>query len=326
LQQTIEFMADFKQLGQVLRIALSGPFGYSIGDYDCYDEATGRRRSKLLAVLSAVSIWIGLSVISAGLTALVWKSPQPITTIAAGTSAHSQVTHPPTTSPPVAELPPPLAVDITPALLAKIMPDALQQDTWAAELTAAMRVYRINTIPRESAFLAQLAFQTGQLRHPEMPLYFTHPEKLMAIWPRWFPTTQSATAYLRAPQTLANYVFANWRGNREQGDGYLYRPRGMLRGRADYEGAAREFKQPFDRSPNLVTGPHFVSFTSAWEWTSQGESRAADAGAIAYLAHQVVGELAGQDIMEQFAARATKVMQGAALVQVSPLIKSIPGQ
>ena len=87
--------------------------------------------------------------------------------------------------------------------------------------------------------LATAKHETGNTFKPiEENLYYTTPERIRAVWPKRFPTVESAVPYLRNPRPLANKVYGNREdlGNGGGDDGYNYRGRGLpqVTGKANY--------------------------------------------------------------------------------------------
>ena len=87
-----------------------------------------------------------------------------------------------------------------------------------------------------AAFLAQVLYETGNLKHFSENLNYSA-KRLMEVWPKRFTPTL-AQEYENDPQKIANYVYANRMGNggENTGDGYRYRGRGciMLTGKTNY--------------------------------------------------------------------------------------------
>lgn len=129
-------------------------------------------------------------------------------------------------------------------------------------------------------FLAQAAHESSSFNRLEESLSYT-PDRLMAVWPRRFPTRESALAFAGKPHELAEYVYGGRMGNTSPGDGWKYRGRGFgITGRDNYARVARLLNDSLiltcpDRLCTKVTAA--MAF-AAW-WASHPELRdLADAG------------------------------------------------
>ena len=105
---------------------------------------------------------------------------------------------------------------LTSSALSATMPhlNAGRRDAFFPHLDAAMREFGIDTPPRQAAFLAQLAHESGELRYMEEI---------------WGPT--AAQRRYEPPGSLAARL-----GNTQPGDGLRYKGRGPIQvtGRANY--------------------------------------------------------------------------------------------
>lgn len=86
-------------------------------------------------------------------------------------------------------------------------------------------------------FFAQLSHETGNFKRFEENLNYSA-ERLVAVWPKRF-TAESAKAYHRNPEKIANKVYGGRMGNGDvnSGDGWKFRGRGaiQLTGRFNYQ-------------------------------------------------------------------------------------------
>ena len=168
--------------------------------------------------------------------------------------------------------------DLTPEQLRAVMPRC-DVATWHPLLVAAMAPRGIVTPARVCAVLAQVAHESGELRRLEEVLSYTA-ERLMQVWPKRFPTLESATPYARAPEALANHVYANRLGNDGAGDGWRYRGGGliMLTGRANHAEAAEGTGLGLVEHPEILRTPGPApAVTACWFWQSKGCNELADA-------------------------------------------------
>ena len=77
-------------------------------------------------------------------------------------------------------------------------------------------------------FLGQVLHESQLLERLEENLNYTTPERLMAVWPKRFPTLADARPYVRNPEALANRVYGGRLGNTTPGDGWRYRGSGLI--------------------------------------------------------------------------------------------------
>lgn len=150
---------------------------------------------------------------------------------------------------------------------------------WVRPLNSAMARFDIVTAPRMAAFLAQAAHESNQLRWLVERLDYS-PKRLMAVWPRRFPTLARAEAYAHSPERLANFVYANRLGNGDtaSGDGWRYRGRGIfqLTGRGNYRRVGEALGLPLEAEPELLEQPEHAALSAAQFWQARGLNELAD--------------------------------------------------
>ncbi|HAB02349.1 MAG TPA: glycoside hydrolase family 19, partial [Pseudomonas sp.] len=101
---------------------------------------------------------------------------------------------------------------ITEQQLLQIMPKARPvAGAFLPALNRAMVRWRIDSLVRQAAFLAQVAHESGQLRNLVENLNYSA-EALVRTWPSRF-TAQTAAAYARLPQRIANKAYGGRMGN-----------------------------------------------------------------------------------------------------------------
>jgi putative chitinase len=125
-------------------------------------------------------------------------------------------------------------------------------------------------MPDLQSFFAQYLYETAMLEKLEESLQYTA-ERIVQVWPSRFPNTAAALPYMYAPQKLANFVYANRMGNGapESGDGWNYRGRPMLTGRAAYARVGDLIGQDLLGLPHLIQQPHYglQAMRAWWEGT-----------------------------------------------------------
>ena len=151
-----------------------------------------------------------------------------------------------------------LAKPLTSSALRQIMPGAAPQviDSYLSHIQRAMDEFRINTPARQAAFLAQVAFNTDELRIMEEI---------------WVPT--EAQKRYEPPD-----VFARLLGNTQPGDGQLFRGRGpfWLSGRTNYRELGPKLGLDLIAQPGLVAQPEVGFRVAGLKWQQLGLNQLAD--------------------------------------------------
>lgn len=155
-------------------------------------------------------------------------------------------------------------------LLVTCLPKCMEPDAWAVALLPAMERYSIIDDPNDvAAFLAQLAVESLELNRVQENLHYRG-ERLMAVWPKRFPTLAIANDYASNPEKLANFVYANRMGNGspESGDGYRFRGRGpiQLTGKTNYIVTGDALGLPLFKKPQLVVEKPVGALVAARYW------------------------------------------------------------
>jgi putative chitinase len=129
------------------------------------------------------------------------------------------------------------------------------------------------------AFLAQIAHESAELTRLEENLSYSA-ARILAVWPGRFPTLESARPFERAPERLANRVYASRLGNGDvaSGDGWRFRGRGLLQitGRGSYRAAAQALGLPLEAEPERLATPEIAALSAAHFWRSRGLNELAD--------------------------------------------------
>lgn len=141
--------------------------------------------------------------------------------------------------------------------------------------------WSIATPRQRAAFIGQCGHESGNFTKLEEGLSYSA-ERLMKIWPRRFPTMEVAQRYARNPRALANYVYANRMGNRDEasGDGWRFRGSGWLQltGHANFFHASKGCGEDFVMKPDLVRTPQYAAMTAGWYWATHKCNEIAESG------------------------------------------------
>lgn len=167
---------------------------------------------------------------------------------------------------------------------------------WVDPLNETFERFSIVTPRQQAAFLGQCGHECGNFRVLEENLNY-RAETLMRIWPKRFPTLEIANQYARQPKKIANMVYANRMGNRDEasGDGYRFRGRGciQLTGSANYFHAGKALGVDFIMDPDLVATPKFAALTAGFFWSTQKLNALADTGNNLALTKKINGGTIG---------------------------------
>lgn len=185
-------------------------------------------------------------------------------------------------------------------------------ETWHQPFEAAMAERDITTPPRIACFLAQVGHESGNLSHVEENLNYGA-QRLMAVWPKRFPTFEAAHYYEHSPERLGNLVYAGRMGNGpfESGDGFRYRGRGpvQLTGRENYERAGIALNLPLVEQPDLLLQPVNGARAAAWFWEDRGLNVLADALDVEGITRHINGGTLGLAERQERTGRALRLLE-----------------
>lgn len=134
-------------------------------------------------------------------------------------------------------------------------------------LNEAMREFAIGTSQRISAFAAQIAHESGQLRY----------------------TRELADG--RAYEGRLDL------GNAMPGDGVRYKGRGLIQitGRTNYDRCSQALSEDFLTHPERLEEPIAASRSAAWFWKTHGLNELADADKFGAITRKINGGYNGLD-------------------------------
>lgn len=176
--------------------------------------------------------------------------------------------------------------------LAKLHIDA----KWVDPLNDTFAKFGISTPRQQAAFIGQCGHECGNFRILEENLNY-RAATLMKLWPKRFPTLEFANQYAGNPKKIANMVYSNRMGNRDEasGDGYRFRGRGciQLTGHSNYFHAGKALGVDFVMEPDLVASPKYAALTAGFFWSTHDCNRLAEAGDWVGLTKKVNGGTIG---------------------------------
>lgn len=144
---------------------------------------------------------------------------------------------------------------------------------WSEPLTTTFVKFGMTTPKEQASFIGQASHESGHFRLLEENLNY-RAETLMKLWPKRFPTMDEANKYAKQPEKIANHIYSNRMGNRDEasGDGFRFRGRGLfqLTGHDNYWHAGQALGQDFVMKPDLVATPMFAALSAGWFWQTHG--------------------------------------------------------
>jgi putative chitinase len=167
---------------------------------------------------------------------------------------------------------------------------------WVDPLNETFARFDISTPFRQAAFIGQAGHESGNFTRLSEGLSYSA-ERLMVIWPKRFPNMEIAQKYARNPKALANNVYANRMGNRDEasGDGFRFAGAGLfqLTGHSNFYHAGQALGEDFVMQPELVKTPRFAALTAGWFWDTHKLNQYADSRDYKMMTKKINGAYIG---------------------------------
>lgn len=211
---------------------------------------------------------------------------------------------------------------ITTALLVALAPNTrpVILASFAPALEAACERFAIDNPARQAMFLAQIAHESGGFAQLSESLNYAA-DKLVSRFGEGRISEADAQRLGRRdgqradPAGIANIVYGGeWGrrhlGNTHQGDGWLYRGRGLIQvtGRTNYTACGAALGLDLLAVPDLLLSPDHAAASAAWFWRSKDCNSFADAGDITGCTRRINGGLNGIEDRRTLWALANKLM------------------
>ena len=161
----------------------------------------------------------------------------------------------------------------------------------------------IKTPRQQAAFIGQAGHECANFKVLEENLMY-RAETLLKLFPRtpkraWGFTPEEAKAYERQPQRIANRIYGNRMGNRDEksGDGWRFRGSGWLQltGHDNFYHAGKACGVDFVMNPDLVRTPKYAALTAGWFWATHNCNELAERGDNLSLTKKINGGTIGLD-------------------------------
>lgn len=186
-------------------------------------------------------------------------------------------------------------------------------EQWVEPLNETFARFDISTPLRQASFIGQAGHESGNFTKLSEGLSYSA-ERLMVIWPKRFPNMEIAQKYARNPRALANNVYANRMGNRDEasGDGYRFAGAGLfqLTGHSNFYHAGQALGEDFVMQPELVKTPRFAALTAGWFWDTHKLNKFADIRDFTMMTKKINGGTIGLNDRIKHINHALEVLNG----------------
>ena len=163
--------------------------------------------------------------------------------------------------------------------------------------------FGISTPVQQASWIGQCGHECGNFKILEENLMY-RAATLLKLFPRtpkraWGFTPEEAAAYERQPQRIANRIYGNRMGNRDEasGDGWRFRGSGFLQltGHSNFYHAGQALGEDFVMQPELVRTPKYAAMTAGWFWQTHKLNQFADSRDFLMMTKKINGGTIGLD-------------------------------
>lgn len=151
---------------------------------------------------------------------------------------------------------------------------------WADPIKLGCQKFGIDTVREIAALLAQAAHESQGFQRLSENLNYSSADRIKAIFGQGkagrarFPTLASCAPYVRNPEGLANYVYANRMGNGPpaSGDGWRHRGGGIfqLTGKTNQTNFGNSIGIPLSAVPDYVRTQNGAAMSACWFFKING--------------------------------------------------------
>ena len=198
--------------------------------------------------------------------------------------------------------------------LRAMIPTNTEVEEWCEALNEMLPKYGITTDKRIASFVSQCAHESMDFRVLEENLNYKE-STLLRVFPRYFgPGKENAAEYAGKPKKIANYVYmdknrskAGALGNQKDGDGFLFRGKGLkqVTGRANTTAFGKTVGMTAEEAAEYLLTKKGALESALWFWGSRNLNEVADTGDVTRLTKIINGGNIG---LADRQARYTKAM------------------
>ena len=178
--------------------------------------------------------------------------------------------------------------------------------------------FGIVTPAQQASWIGQCGHECGNFRIMEENLNYRAPT-LLKLFPKtpkrqWGFTPEEAATYEKQPVRIANRIYGNRMGNRDEasGDGFRFRGSGFLQltGHSNFYHAGQALGVDFVMQPELVRTPMYAAQTAGWFWQTHKLNQYADSGDILTMTKKINGGTIGLEDRKKHIEHALHVLGG----------------
>jgi len=156
--------------------------------------------------------------------------------------------------------------------------------------------YNVNTELRIAHFMAQIEHESN-LKPISENLNYSK-EGLLKVFPKYF-IKDNVDQFARKPEKIANRVYANRMGNKDEksGDGWKFRGRGFIQltGFNNYYALSNAVNIDYVNNPDLLLTEADALIAALWFWSNNNLNHLADLDDIVLITKKINGGLNGID-------------------------------
>jgi putative chitinase len=211
-------------------------------------------------------------------------------------------------------------MQVTAAVIKALFPKYKHPEDLAEVLTEQFEKYEINTVNRAAGFLAQCGHESAGFTILKENLNYSA-EGLNKIFKKYFPTVDSAKAYHRQPEKIANKVYGGRMGNgpESSGDGYKFCGRGaiQLTGRDNYTKFAQSVGLTVEEAVADLETLDGAIESACWFWKTNGLNAICDADDILKMTKRINGGTIGLEDRTKHYKEAKHLLGGGHVAEAS---------
>jgi putative chitinase len=178
--------------------------------------------------------------------------------------------------------------------------------------------FGILTPLQQASWIGQCGHECGNFKIMEENLNY-RAATLLKLFPQtpkrsWGFTPESAAEYEKQPKRIANRIYSNRMGNRDEasGDGWRFRGSGFLQltGHSNFFHAGQALGVDFVMQPELVRTPKYAAQTAGWFWQTHKLNQTADGRDFVTMTKKINGGTIGLDDRIKHINQALAVLGG----------------